>query len=163
MGEFNPGFAAAVAGEHRQFEVSRKSGHTDGEGEDVLRLAPFKALRQHVIAPDVLAAQALDGGEGVQLPPRDHLRAQLQPQHFGWREVRSDFVVTRLCCGQNGLTLLVKERREEQEARVFGLEAAASLRNAALAQDEDLVSAPERVHHDRPLFECRSHEGRIGR
>ena len=57
FGEFYPGFAAAVAGEHRQFEVLWKTGDADGEGEKVLLLAPVEALRQQVVAPDVLATR----------------------------------------------------------------------------------------------------------
>jgi hypothetical protein len=162
FGEFYPGFAAAVAGVHRQFEVLWKTGDADGEGEKVLLLAPVEALRQQLVAPDVLATQPLDGGKGSQLPPRDDLGAQLQSQRLGRRQVWRDFVVARLGGGEHGLALLVVERWEEEKVRVLDLKAAEPFRDAALAQEEDLLPAPQRIHDDGPFFERRSHAGRLG-
>lgn len=162
FGEFNPRLTAAVGGEHWQFAALRQAGNADGEGEEVLFLAPVEALRQQVVAPDVLATQPLDGGKGSQLPPRDNFGAELQAQRLRRRQVRGDFVVAGLGGGEHGLALLVIQRREEEEARVHDLKAAAPFRDAALAQEEDLVPAPQRIHDDGPFFERRSHAGRLG-
>jgi len=57
---------------------------------------------------------------------------------------------------------------KEKELRMFDLKAVAPFANAALAQEEDLLPAPQGIDDDGPFFECCPHgqtltvAGRIG-
>ena len=57
---------------------------------------------------------------------------------------------------------LQKQRGKEQELRRRDLEAVPSFTDAALAQDDDLLAAPQRIDDYGPFFECRSHAGSLG-
>ena len=61
------------------------------------------------------------------------------------------------CAGGDGVALLMEQGGEEPKLRLVDLKAAASLVDAALAEDDDLFTAPERVDHDGPFLECCPH------
>jgi hypothetical protein len=78
------------------------------------------------------------------------------------RELRRKRIVTRLRAGHHRLALLVEERGEKKKVIVLDLETAAAFADAALAQDDDLVAAPERIHDHRPFLERHPHGRNLG-
>ena len=46
---------------------------------------------------------------------------------------------------------------------MINLKTAAPFANAAFAQNDDLLAAPQRVHHNCPFFKCRPHSLKIAR
>ena len=72
-------------------------------------------------------------------------------------KTRSHFVQAQLGRGNDRLALLMEQRWKEKEARMLRFETSASFAEAALAQNQDLLAAPQRVHHDPPFFEGHPH------
>src|SRR5205823_5931373 len=61
----DPGFAAAVVFQHRPLDGLRQMEHSHRQRMNVLFPAPNKPLRNHLIAPNVLAAQPFRRSERV--------------------------------------------------------------------------------------------------
>src|SRR5881628_600715 len=55
----------------------------------------------------------------------------------------------------------MKKRREQQKVRMLDPKARASLADAALAQNQNLLPTPQRIHHNRPFFERRPHHRNV--
>src|SRR2546423_13565576 len=53
------------------------------------------------------------------------------------------------------------ERWKKQKLRMLDLEPAGPFADAALAQDDDLLAAPQRIHHDGPFVESNPHGQRL--
>jgi hypothetical protein len=51
---------------------------------------------------------------------------------------------------------------QEQELRMLHLKPAFAFADAAFAQDNDLLAAPQRIDDDSPFFECGPHPGSLG-
>src|SRR5688500_9763848 len=100
----------------------------------------------------MLSTQAFGARERVQLMPFNHAGEVFDPQNIRCRQLWGNLIEALLCGRQNGFSLLMKRSGEEEEFRVFYLESAASFSNAAFTQNDDLVAAAERIHHDRPFF-----------
>src|SRR5688500_16097213 len=57
----------------------------------------------------------------------------------------------------------MEESGKEGELAMFHLKPAAAFVNTAFAENEDLLTAPERVHHDGPFFEGCCHSVSVGK
>ena len=108
----------------------------------------------------MLPAEAAHGIEIFDMQALDQLRPLFQAQRIGWWEARRNAVKTVLRGRNDRLALLMKEGREEQELAMLGLETSSTFVNAAFAQDENLLTPREGIHHDGPLFECCRHTAR---
>src|SRR2546423_10673783 len=53
------------------------------------------------------------------------------------------------------------ERWKKKKLRMLDLEPAGPFADAAFAQDDDLLAAPQRIHHDGPFFERNPHGQRL--
>src|SRR6185503_350337 len=73
----DPGSAAAVAFQHRQLDGLRQMEHSHHQGVNVLFPAPIEPLRDHVIAPNVLAAQPFRLSQRVQALPSSDFAEEL--------------------------------------------------------------------------------------
>src|SRR5213082_1565020 len=84
----DPGFAAAVVFQHRQIDGLRQMEHSHRQRVDVLFPAPIEPLRDHLIAPIVLAAQPFRRSERVQSLPSCDLTEELDSHTVRCRETR---------------------------------------------------------------------------
>src|SRR5438093_854975 len=156
--QFDPRFAPAVRWKHRQFNRRRQPMDPHREGEQVLRAAPIETLRDNLVAPDVLAAERFSRRERSDSPRGNDFRVEVQANDFCRSELPRDLIESLLSRRVHRFALLMEEGGKEKEARMLHLETASPLRNAAFAQDEDLIPAPKRVDDDCPLFEGGPHE-----
>lgn len=72
-----------------------------------------------------------------------------------------NFIKTRLGAGNDAITLLVVTGGEKKKSQMPHLKPATSLMNAALAQQENLLSAAKRIHNDFPFLECNQHTTKL--
>ena len=105
----------------------------------------------------MLAVQPLSRGERIELLPGNDVGKKFHAQAIRAGPERSHGVEAPLRRRQNRFALLMEQRGKKQKFRMLDLEAAALFADAALAQDDDLLSAPQRIHDDGPFFKCRSH------
>src|SRR5262245_18644557 len=70
-------------------------------------------------------------------------------------------IKTRLGCGNDAITLLVVTRGEKEKSHMLHPKSASSLMNAALAQQENLLSSAKRIHNDFPFLECHLHSTKL--
>jgi len=77
--------------------------------------------------------------------------------------MRRDFVETGLSRREDGFALLMEKRGKEKEFGVFDLKAAASLAEAAFAEQDDLVAATEGIDDDGPFLESDFHRRIVAR
>jgi len=81
--QFDPGFATAKTRGHRQFDALRETENADREGVDLFGASPIEALGDDVIAPDVLAAEVVDGLGGVEEAPICESAEIFEAESFG--------------------------------------------------------------------------------
>ena len=155
--QLDPRLAAFIGRQHRKLNGVGQAEDANGNRENIFAFPPIEALHDHFIAPDVLTPQPLRVRKNLQPPPFHDFSIRLEAQGLiGWK-IHRDLVEPPLRMWHDRFSLLVKERREEKELRTFDPEAAAPLADAALAQNDDLLPAPQRIRHNRPFFERRSH------
>ena len=124
--------------------------------------APIEAIGDHLIPPDVLTAQAFGSGQGVQTPRRHYLCERPDPDDFRPRHLHTQHVEPGSRGGHDLFVLLMIQRRKQQKTVVFQAENARFLGDAALAQDQNLNPALERIDHHRPFLEGHLHPGSVG-
>ena len=161
VGEGDPGFAAAVFGEHGEFEFDGETVDAEEDGVDGLFAAPLEPVGEDFFAPDVLAIEGADLIEVVESAVFDDLGPVLDAEGFGRRKELGDFVEAGLGGGNDGFALLMEKGGEKDEFVVLHFETAAAFMNATFAQDEDLFAAGEGVDHDGPFFEGWRHGRKV--